>query len=54
MPLSWRKSKRLGRRGRLHLSRSGASYSRRAGPITFNTRRGWTVRLPFGLVWRRR
>ena len=52
MPLVWRKSLRLGRRSRLNLSKSGGSLSHRRGPVTINSRRRGSIRLPFGLSYR--
>ena len=52
MGLVWRKSLRLGRRSRLNLSRSGASVSRRVGPVTVSSRRRVSFRLPFGFSYR--
>lgn len=54
MGLHWRKSKNLGPL-RFNFTRKGlSSTSTRVGPVTYNTRQGWTVRLPFGFTWRRR
>lgn len=47
-----RKSFGLGRRTRLNLSRRGASVSRRVGPVTVNSRGGFTIRLLKGLSYR--
>ena len=52
MGLVWRKSLRLGRRSRVNLGRSGASVSRRVGPVTLNSRRRMSFRLPFGFSHR--
>ncbi len=53
MPLVWRKALRVGRRSRLNLSRrSGVSFSHRRGPVTINSRRRGTIRLPFGFSYR--
>jgi hypothetical protein len=53
MRLIFHRSKRVGRRGRLHASRSGLSYSHRVGPFTINSRGGRiTVRLGHGFSWR--
>ena len=54
MGLIWRKSVRLGRKSRLNLSRSGASISRRIGPLTLNSRRRASLRLPFGFSFRKK
>lgn len=52
MPLVWRRSRRLGRRSRLNLSKSGVSVSRRQGPVTVNSRGRGSIRLPFGFSFR--
>ena len=52
MPLVWRRSLRLSKRFRLNLSRSGASLSHRLGPVTINSRRRGSIRLPFGVSYR--
>jgi hypothetical protein len=52
MPLVWRRSLRLSKRSRLNLSRSGASLSHRRGPVTINSRRRGSIRLPFGVSYR--
>ncbi|WP_180935967.1 DUF4236 domain-containing protein [Nocardioides ungokensis] len=52
MPLVWRRSLRVGKRSRLNLSKSGASLSRRQGPVTINSRRRGSIRLPFGFSFR--
>ena len=49
MGLSYRRSFRVGSRSRLNLSGSGASLTRRQGPVTFNSRGRVTVRLGKGL-----
>ena len=52
MALVWRRSLRVGKRSRLNLSKSGASLSQRVGPVTINSRRRASIRLPFGLSFR--
>jgi hypothetical protein len=52
MALVWRRTIRVGRRWRVNLSRSGVSFSHRQGPVTLNSRRRGSVRLPFGLSYR--
>jgi hypothetical protein len=52
MSLVWRKGLRLGKKSRLNLSKSGASLSHRRGPVTINSRRRGSIRLPFGLSYR--
>ena len=52
MPLVWRKSLRVGKRSRLNLSKSGGSLSQRLRPVTINSRRCASIRLPFGLSFR--
>jgi hypothetical protein len=52
MPLAWRRALRVGKRSRLNLSKSGASLSHRRGPVTINSRRRGSIRLPFGLSYR--
>ena len=52
MPLVWRKSLRLGKKSRVNLSKSGASLTHRRGPVTINSRRRGSIRLPFGLSYR--
>lgn len=47
-----RRSKRVGRNGRVHLSKSGLSYSHKIGPLTLNTRGRGSVRLGRGISWR--
>ena len=52
MGFVFRRSFGLGRRTRLTLSRRGASVSRRIGPVTVNSRGGFSVRLLKGLSYR--
>jgi hypothetical protein len=52
MGLVFRKTKRLGRRSWLNLSRSGASVSHRRGPLTLNSRGRGSVRIAPGLSFR--
>ncbi|UVF61154.1 hypothetical protein SEA_AOKA_31 [Arthrobacter phage Aoka] len=52
MGLTFRKALKLGRRTRANLSRTGASASRRVGPVTVSTRGRITLRLGKGWSWR--
>ncbi|QOT19302.1 DUF4236 domain-containing protein [Paenarthrobacter sp. YJN-5] len=52
MGLSFRKIIKLGKNTRLNVSKSGISASRKAGPITINSRGKVTIRLGKGLTWR--
>lgn len=52
MGLSFRRTKRLGKRTRANVSLSGVSVSHRRGPITVNSRGRVTVRLGRGFSWR--
>jgi hypothetical protein len=52
MGLVWRRSLKVGKKSRLNLSKSGASLSQRRGPVTVNSRRRGSIRLPFGLSYR--
>jgi hypothetical protein len=52
MGLVWRKALSLGKRSRLNLSKSGGSLSHRRGPVTVNSKRRGSIRLPFGLSFR--
>jgi hypothetical protein len=54
MGLIFHRSKRVGRRGRVHASGSGLSYSYRLGPFTINSRGRITWRLGKGFSWRLR
>lgn len=47
-----RKQKKVGKKGRVNVSKSGVSYSHRFGPITVNTRGRVTVRLGKGFGFR--
>ncbi|GEP40616.1 hypothetical protein NPS01_42790 [Nocardioides psychrotolerans] len=51
MGFTFNRRKRLGR-NTLNVSKTGASLSRRAGPVTLSTRRRGTVRLGKGLGFR--
>jgi hypothetical protein len=51
MPLVSRGSPRLGKRSRLNLSKPGASVSQRSGPVTINSRRRASIRLPISGLW---
>lgn len=52
MGLSFRKTVRLGKKSKLNFSKSGVSVSRKAGPVTVNSRGKVTIRLGKGLTWR--
>lgn len=51
MGFTFNRRKRLGRSS-LNVSKSGASVSRRVGPVTLSTRRRGSVRLGKGLGFR--
>jgi hypothetical protein len=50
--LIYRKRFTLGKTTAVNVSKSGVSVSERVGPVTFNSRRGMTLRLAPGLTWR--
>ena len=52
MGLIFRKTKSLGRSGRLNVSKSGVSVSKRVGPLTVNTRGRGRIRLGKGFSFR--
>ncbi|WP_422758982.1 DUF4236 domain-containing protein [Paenarthrobacter sp. C1] len=52
MGLSFRQTIKLGKNIRLNVSKSGISASRKAGPVTINSRGKVTIRLGKGLTWR--
>ncbi|MBP3088577.1 DUF4236 domain-containing protein [Corynebacterium sp. sy017] len=54
MGLIFRKRKNIDKDSWINLSGSGASMSKRIGPVTFNSRGGFSVRLPGGLNYRGR
>ncbi len=54
MGITFRKRKKLGKNSWLNLSGSGASASTRVGPVTINSRGGFSVRLGKGLNYRGR
>ncbi|MBI9001061.1 DUF4236 domain-containing protein [Corynebacterium sp. CCM 9185] len=54
MGLNDRRRKSLGKGTWLNLSGSGASVSKRFGPLTVNSRGRISLRLPGGLNWRGR
>ncbi|MEZ2122908.1 MULTISPECIES: DUF4236 domain-containing protein [unclassified Corynebacterium] len=54
MGLNYRRRTSLGKKTWLNLSKSGASVSRRFGPLTVNSRGRISLRLPGGLNWRGR
>jgi hypothetical protein len=52
MGLIFRKTIKLGKKTRLNVSKSGVSASRKAGPLTVNSRGRITIRLGKGLTRR--
>lgn len=52
MGLTFSRRKRLGRNTAVTVSKTGASLSRRLGPVTLSTRRRGSVRLGKGLGFR--
>lgn len=52
MGLIYRKTVRAGKNGKVNVSKSGASYSHKFGPVTVNSRGRVTVKLGPGLSWR--
>jgi hypothetical protein len=52
MGLIFRKTKSLGRGGRLNVSKSGVSVSKRVGPVTLNSRGRGRLRIAKGLSFR--
>ncbi|MBT1002215.1 DUF4236 domain-containing protein [Paenarthrobacter sp. DKR-5] len=52
MGLIFRRTKKLGKNTKLNFSKSGVSVSRKAGPVTVNSRGRITIRLGKGLTWR--
>ena len=52
MGFVFRKSIRLGRSGRLNISKRGASVSERIGRLTLNSRGGGSIRILPGLSFR--
>ncbi|MBW4043174.1 MAG: DUF4236 domain-containing protein [Acidobacteria bacterium] len=52
MGFVFRRSIRLGRSGRLNLSKRGASVSERIGRLTLNSRGGGSIRILPGLSFR--
>ena len=52
MGLIFRKSKSLGRGGRVNLSKTGVSVSKRVGRVTVNTRGRGRIRIAKGLSFR--
>ncbi|WP_306864712.1 DUF4236 domain-containing protein [Arthrobacter bambusae] len=52
MGIFFRRTKKLGKNTRLNFSKSGVSLSRKAGPVTVNSRGRITIRLGKGLSWR--
>ncbi|WP_297452878.1 hypothetical protein [uncultured Corynebacterium sp.] len=54
MGLNYRKKQNLDKNTWLNYSGSGVSGSKRIGPVTINSRGGYTVRLGKGLTFRGR
>ncbi|MDO5032241.1 DUF4236 domain-containing protein [Corynebacterium sp.] len=54
MGLQFRKRKKIGKDSWVNVSGSGASMSKKIGPVTFNSRGGVWVNLPGGLTFRGR
>lgn len=52
MGLTWNKRKRLGKGASLNLSKSGASVSKKAGPVSISSRGRGSVRLGKGVRFR--
>lgn len=52
MGFSFRKRIKLNKNSWINLSKQGASGSVKVGPVTFNTRGGFWVRLPGGFNYR--
>lgn len=54
MGMFFRKRKKIGNNSWLNFSKSGASGSTRLGPVTLNSRGGFSLNLPGGLNYRGR
>ncbi|GAB2749786.1 DUF4236 domain-containing protein [Sinomonas soli] len=52
MGFIFRRTAKLGKNTWLNISKSGASVSRRIGPVTVNSRGKIRIRLGKGLSWR--
>lgn len=52
MGFFFRKRKKLGKNTSMNISQSGVSFSRKAGPLTFNSRGRGSIRLGKGKSWR--
>lgn len=52
MGLIFRKSKKLGKNTRAHVTKSGVSVTRKFGPLSINSRGRVTLRLFKGMSWR--
>lgn len=52
MGLQFRKQKKLGKNTKLNLSKSGASVSHKAGPVTVNSKGKVSVRLGKGISFK--
>lgn len=54
MGLMWQKRKKLGKGTQVNLSGSGASVSKRVGPVSVSSRGNASVRLGKGLFFRKK
>ncbi|WP_293951153.1 DUF4236 domain-containing protein [uncultured Corynebacterium sp.] len=54
MGFNFRKRMKTGKDSWVNVSKSGVSGSKRLGPVTFNSRGGFSVRLPGGFNYRGR
>lgn len=52
MRFQYRRRKQLGHGTTVNVSKSGASVSKREGPVTFNSRGGGSIRIMKGLSFR--
>lgn len=52
MGFNYRRTKAVGKKTRMSVSKSGASLSRKFGPVTINSRGRITIRLFKGATWR--
>lgn len=54
MGLNYRQRKKTGKDSWINISGSGVSFSKRVGPVTFNSRGGFYINLPGGMNYRGR
>ena len=54
MGLNFRQRKKTGKDSWINISGSGAAFSKRVGPVTFNSRGGFYINLPGGMNYRGR